>query len=81
MLGTLGDMPKAMCTKTAPISLTSLFPQICPLLEHTKPVAWLLMLGLHNMVSADNATINQAPWGGCEEDAMGRLASQRDHRN
>lgn len=61
MLGPLGDMPKAMRTKTVPMSPTSLFPQICPFLEHRKPVAWLLMLGLPNMASADSVTVNQAP--------------------
>lgn len=58
--GTLGDMPKATRTKTVPTSLDSLFPQICPLLEHGKLVAWPHMLGLPNMVSVDNVAVNQA---------------------
>lgn len=80
MLAPLGDMPKAMRTKTVPISLASLFPQICPLLEHRKPVAWLLMLGLPNMASADSVTVNQAPRVAVGRIQWGRLASQRDHR-
>lgn len=76
VLGNLGDMPKAMHTKMAPTSLASLFPQICPLLEHRKLVAWPLMLGLPHTVSVDNVTVNQAPGVGWE-DTMGRLDSNR----